>query len=441
MHIRAPISIYEVHLPTWMRVPEEGNRPLTYRELAPRLTDYVSHMGFTHVEFLPVMENLEQPGKECDITAFFAASSRQGSPQDLMFLIDYLHQHGIGVILDWVASHFPAVDFGLTYFDGTWLFEHGTWQLTSDGSKQGYPFDYSRGEVRSFLLSNAAFWFDKYHADAIRLTSVTTMLHLDEDRKPDNWIPNAQGGRENLDGIDFLRKLNSELYRLYPDVQIIAEESSDWPMVSRPTYSGGLGFGFKWDKSFSEQLVPYLGSDPFFRKLQHEKLTSRIDHALNENSVLSLSHAQVRDGRGSLLAQMSGDDWQRLANLRLLLGCQFLEPGKKLLFMGSEFAQWQEWNPNTSLDWHLLGYNRHRTSTLGRDLNLVYRREPALHQTDSLPEDFEWVISDDREHSVLVGFAGTPRTARFARSHKFHSRCSAELPRWRASTRSVGKKF
>jgi len=398
----APISIYEVHLGSWMRVPEEGNRWLTYRELAPRLAEHVKRLGFTHVEFLPVMEHPFYGSWGYQITGYFAPTSRYGTPQDFMYLIDYLHQHSIGVILDWVPSHFPNDEHGLIYFDGTHLYEH------ADPRKGFHPdwhsaiFNYGRNEVRTFLLSSALFWLDRYHADGLRVDAVASMLYLDYSREPGEWIPNEYGGRENLEAIAFLRRLNEEVYRHYPDVHTIAEESTAWPMVSRPTYVGGLGFGMKWDMGWMHDTLFYMSRDPIYRKYHHGQLTFRMIYAFNENFVLPLSHDEVVHGKGSLLAKMPGDDWQKFANLRLLYGYQYTQPGKKLLFMGAEIGQWREWEHESSLDWHLLAYEPHQgIHRWLEDLNRLMREEPALHELDFNPDGFQWIDGNDAENSVL----------------------------------------
>ncbi|MFS8530707.1 1,4-alpha-glucan branching protein GlgB, partial [Sphaerobacter thermophilus] len=399
----APIAIYEVHLGSWMRVPEEGNRSLSYRELAPRLTDYVTRMGFTHVEFLPVMEHPFFGSWGYQITGYFAPSSRYGTPQDFMFLVDYLHQHGIGVILDWVPSHFPTDDFGLAFFDGTHLYEHADPRKGFHPDWNSYIFNYGRNEVRSFLLSNALFWLDRYHADGLRVDAVASMLYLDYSRKPGEWIPNEHGGRENLEAISLLRRLNEEVYRHYPDVQTIAEESTAWPMVSRPTYVGGLGFGMKWDMGWMHDTLSYMARDPIHRRYHHHELTFRMIYAFTENFVLPLSHDEVTHGKGSLLGKMPGDDWQKFANLRLLLTYMWAQPGKKLLFMGGEFGQWQEWNHDGSVQWDLLQYAPHQgIQRLVEDLNRLYREQPALHERDFDPEGFAWIEANDAEQSVVT---------------------------------------
>lgn len=398
----APISVYEVHLGSWMRVPEEGYRSLSYRELAPELTDYVKRMGFTHVEFLPVMEHPFFGSWGYQVTGYFAPTSRYGTPQDFMYLIDYLHQAGIGVILDWVPSHFPTDEFGLGFFDGTHLYEHADPRKGFHPDWNSYIFNYGRNEVRSFLLSSALFWLDRYHVDGLRVDAVASMLYLDYSRKEGEWIPNEHGGRENLDAISLLRRLNQEIYKYYPDVQTIAEESTAWPMVSRPTYVGGLGFGMKWDMGWMHDTLTYMSRDPIHRKYHHHELTFRMIYAFTENSMLPLSHDEVVHGKGSLLGKMPGDDWQKFANLRLLLGYMYAQPGKKLLFMGGEFGQRQEWNHDAMLQWDLLEWPPHQgIQRWVQDLNRVYRDEPALHELDFEPAGFAWVDPNDAENSVI----------------------------------------
>ena len=399
----SPQSIYEVHLGSWARVPEEDNRMLTYRELAQRLTDYVLRMGFTHVEFLPIMEHPFSGSWGYQTTGYFAPTSRHGTPQDFMYLIDYLHQHGIGVYLDWVPSHFPTDEHGLAYFDGTHLFEHADPRQGFHPDWGSYIFNYGRNEVRSFLMSSALMWLDVYHADGLRVDAVASMLYLEYSRKDGEWIPNQYGGRENLEAINFLRRFNTDVYQAHPDVQTVAEESTSWPMVSRPTYVGGLGFGMKWDMGWMHDILEYMRQEPIYRKYHHNSLTFRMLYAFTENFVLPLSHDEVVHGKGSLIGKMPGDEWQRFANLRLLLGCMYAQPGKKLLFMGGEFGQVKEWNHDESLEWHVLQYPNH--SGLQKwieDLNHVYRREPALHQVDSDPAGFEWVDCGDSDQSVLT---------------------------------------
>src|SRR5579863_5245955 len=352
--VHAPMSIYEVHVGSWMRVAEEHNRPLTYRELAPRLADYVQRMYFTHVEFLPVMEHPFYGSWGYQTTGYFAPTSRFGTPQDFMYLVDYLHQHGIGVILDWVPSHFPTDAHGLAYFDGTHLFEHSDSRQGFHPDWKTYIFNYGRPEVRSFLMSSAMFWLDKYHIDGLRVDAVASMLYLDYSRKEGQWLPNQYGGRENLEAIDFLRRFNQESYKEHPDIQTTAEESTSWPMVSKPVYLGGLGFGMKWDMGWMHDTLKYFGQDPIHRKYHHSQLTFRMLYSWHENFVLPLSHDEVVHGKGSLIGKMPGDEWQKFANLRLLFGYMYAQAGKKLLFMGGEFGQVREWAHDSSLEWHVL---------------------------------------------------------------------------------------
>jgi 1,4-alpha-glucan branching enzyme len=398
----APLSIYEVHLGSWMRVPEEGNRPLTYRELAPRLAEYVKEIGFTHVEFLPIMEHpfYGSWGYEC--LGYFSPTSRFGPPQDFMYLIDCLHQHGIGVILDWVPSHFPNDEHGLGFFDGVHLFEHADPRRGVHPDWNSFIFNFGRKEVQSFLISSALFWLNEYHADGLRIDAVASMLYLDYSRKEGQWIPNQYGGRENLEAISFLRRFNEEVYRNHPDVHTIAEESTAWPMVSRPTYLGGLGFGMKWDMGWMHDTLDYMSKDPIYRKYHHNRLTFRLLYAFHENFVLSLSHDEVVYGKGSLLGRMPGDDWQKFANLRLLFGYMYSQPGKKLIFMGGEFGQWSEWNHEESLDWHLLEYPLHRgLKRWVEDVNKLYRTERSLYELDFDSAGFEWIDCNDSQQSVL----------------------------------------
>jgi len=397
-----PMAIYELHLGSWMRVPEEGNRPLTYGEMASRLVEYVKKTGFTHVEFLPVMEHPFYGSWGYQGTGYFAPTSRYGTPQDLMYLIDCLHQEGIGVILDWVPSHYPNDMHGLGFFDGTHLFEHADSRRGVHPDWNSFIFNYSRNEVRSFLISNAIFWLQMYHVDGLRVDAVASMLYLDYSRKKGEWIPNPHGGRENLDAISFLRRFNEEVYKNFPEVQTIAEESTAWPMVSRPTYVGGLGFGMKWDMGWMHDMLKYMSRDPIYRKYHHHLLTFRLLYAFQENFVLPLSHDEVVHGKGSLLGKMPGDDWQKFANLRLLYGAMYAQPAKKLLFMGGEFGQWREWNHETGLEWHLLQYGPHAgLQRWVRDLNHLYRMEPALHELDFDPAGFEWIDCNDSDSSVV----------------------------------------
>jgi 1,4-alpha-glucan branching enzyme len=400
--VDAPISIYEVHLGSWMRVPEEGNRPLGYRELAPRLAEHAKSLGFTHVELLPIMEHPFYGSWGYQTTGYFGPTSRYGTPQDFMFLVDHLHRHGIGVILDWVPSHFPSDEHSLGYFDGTHLFEHADIRQRVHPDWNSLVFNYGRREVQSFLISSAFFWLGVYHADGLRVDAVASMLYLDYSRKEGEWIPNRFGGRENLEAIAFLRRFNEEVYAHFPDVQTYAEESTAWPMVSRPTSAGGLGFGFKWDMGWMHDTLVYMAVDPLYRRYHQDTLTFRMIYAFTENFVLPLSHDEVVHGKGSLLAKMPGDTWQRFANLRLLYAYQYAQPGKKLLFMGAEFAQDREWSHESSLDWHLEREPAHGgVARLIGDLNHLYRSEPALYQLDTDPGGFQWVDCSDRDQSIV----------------------------------------
>jgi len=397
-----PMSIYEMHLGSWMRVPEEGNRSLTYRELAPKLAEYLSRQGFTHVEFLPIMEHPFGGSWGYQITGYFAPTSRFGSPADFMYLVDHLHQHGIGVILDWVPSHFPNDEHGLVYFDGTHLYEHADPKQGFHPDWKSAVFNYGRNEVRSFLISNALFWLDKYHIDGLRVDAVASMLYLDYSRKEGEWVPNKYGGRENIEAIDFLREFNTEVYRSFPDVETIAEESTAWPMVSRPTYIGGLGFGYKWDMGWMHDTLHYLQHEPIYRKYHHHQYTFRAIYQFSENYVLPLSHDEVVHGKGSLLGKMPGDEWRRFANLRLLLSTMWAQPGKKLLFMGGEIGQSTEWNHDGSVEWHLTQNDLHQgVQRLVQQLNRVMREEPAFHELDTQPEGFDWIDPNDAEQSVF----------------------------------------
>jgi 1,4-alpha-glucan branching enzyme len=360
-------------------------------------------MGFTHVELLPIMEHPFYGSWGYQTTGYFAPTSRYGTPQDVMYLVDCLHQNGIGVILDWVPSHFPNDEHGLGFFDGTHLYEHGDPQQGIHPDWDSFIFNYGRHEVRSFLLSSAMYWLDRYHVDGLRVDAVASMLYRDYSRKAGEWVPNVHGGRENLEAIDFLRRLNSEVYLHHPDVQTFAEESTSWPMVSRPTYLGGLGFGLKWDMGWMHDTLRYMAHDPVHRKHHHNELSFRMVYAFNENFILPLSHDEVVHGKGSLLSKMPGDEWQKFANLRLLLGYMYTQPGKKLLFMGGELGQWREWTHESSLDWHLLEDEKHQgLQRWVRDLNTFYRGEPALHELDCEPGGFAWIDCNDAEQSTFT---------------------------------------
>jgi 1,4-alpha-glucan branching enzyme len=400
-----PMSIYELHIGSWMRLAQEGNRSLTYRELAHKLADYCVDLGFTHVEFLPVMEHPFFKSWGYQTLGYFAPTSRFGTPQDFMYLVDHLHQRGLGVLLDWVPSHFPSDEHGLAYFDGTHLYEHAD-------PRQGYHpdwksciFNYGRNEVRAFLISSAMFWMDKYHIDGFRVDAVASMLYLDYSRKDGEWIPNPQGGKENVDAIGFLRSLNTAAYSNYPDTQMIAEESTAWAMVSAPVHVGGLGFGYKWDMGWMHDTLKYMERPPIYRKYHHGEITFRGLYMFSENYVLPLSHDEVVHMKGSLLAKMPGagdDPWQKFANLRLLYANQWTQPGKKLLFMGCEIAQWAEFNEELQCEWHLLEHPPHKgVQSLIKALNRLYSSEPAMHQADCKPEGFRWVDGSNAEHCVL----------------------------------------
>jgi 1,4-alpha-glucan branching enzyme len=398
-----PIAIYEVHLGSWRRPDDGEGRFYNYRELAPLLAEHVRRTGFTHVEFLPVMEHPFYASWGYQTTGYYAPTSRYGTPQDFMYLIDYLHQNDIGVILDWVPSHFPNDPHGLGLFDGTHLYEYSDPRKGVHAEWNSYVFDYTRGEVRSFLLSNAMFWLDKFHADGLRVDAVASMLYLDYARGPGQWVPNARGGRENLEAIAFLREFNGTVQTHYPDVITVAEESTAWPMVSRPAHLGGLGFNYKWDMGWMHDTLVYLCHDPIHRQYHQDKLTFRMVYAFNENYILPLSHDEVKPGVGSLLQKMPGDQWQKFANLRLLLGYMYLQPAKKILFMGGEFGANREWHHDVPLDWSQLALPAHEgVQRWVEDLNRVYRAEPALHQFDCDPAGFEWIDCSDNVNSVLV---------------------------------------
>ena len=397
-----PMSIYEMHIGSWRRRRDENNRSLSYRELAPLLTEHVKRLGFTHVEFLPVMDHPFFGSWGYQVTGYFAASGRYGTPQDLMFLIDTLHQNGIGVILDWVPSHFPTDEHGLGYFDGSHLYEHADARQGMHREWGSYVFNYGRNEVRSFLISNGLFWLDRYHADGLRVDAVASMLYLDYGRSAGEWIANRFGGRENLEAIDFLRNFNTALFDAYPDCHTIAEESTSWPLVSRPVYAGGLGFDLKWDMGWMHDTLAYFALDPIHRKYHHEKLTFRMLYASHENFVLPLSHDEVVYGKRSLLSKMPGDEWQRFANLRLLFGYMYGQQGKKLLFMGAELGQEREWVHDDELDWELLDKPMHAGAAHWlSDLNALYAGRLALHQRDCQPGGFEWIDCNDAETSVI----------------------------------------
>jgi 1,4-alpha-glucan branching enzyme len=402
--LTCPMSIYEVHAGSWMRVPAEGNRWLTWRELAHKLADYVCEMGYTHVEFLPIAEHPFDGSWGYQVTAYFAPTSRFGTPADFMYLVDHLHQRGIGVILDWVPAHFPTDEHGLGYFDGTHLYEHNDPRQGMQREWNTLLFNFGRREVRNFLISNALFWLEKYHIDGLRTDAVASMLYLDYARRSDDWIPNRYGGNENLEAIDFLRTLNERVYAENPRATMIAEESTAWPMVSKPTYLGGLGFGFKWNMGWMHDTLAFMTKEPIYRTYHHNQILFSLMYAFSENFVLPLSHDEVVYGKGSMIRKMPGDDWQKFANLRLLYGYMFGHPGKKLLFMGNDFGQWNEWNHDSSLDWHLLepGSRHKQLQRWVRDLNTLLRGERALYELDSDWAGFEWIDCNDVARSVLT---------------------------------------
>ncbi|MBX2969236.1 MAG: 1,4-alpha-glucan branching protein GlgB [Cyclobacteriaceae bacterium] len=398
-----PYSVYELHIGSWRRKLEDGNRSLSYGELATELVEYVKEMGFTHVEFLPVMEHPFFGSWGYQVTGYYAPSSRYGAPEDFMYLVDCLHQAGIGVILDWVPSHFPGDDHGLYKFDGTHLYEHEDPRKGFHPDWKSYIFNYGRDEVRSILISNAIYWLDRFHIDGLRVDAVASMLYLDYSRKEGEWIPNQYGGRENIESIVFLKEFNEQVYSQFPDIITIAEESTAWPGVSRPTYLGGLGFGQKWMMGWMHDTLHYFQNDPVHRKYHQNEITFSIMYAFTENFMLPLSHDEVVHGKGSLMGRMPGDEWRRFANLRLLFGYMYTHPGTKLLFMGGEFGQTSEWNHDHSLDWHLLQYAPHKgVRSLMKDLNTLYKQEPALYKYAFEERGFEWVDYSDHQNSVMI---------------------------------------
>jgi 1,4-alpha-glucan branching enzyme len=401
--LRGPISIYEVHLGSWRRNPLEANRSLDYLELADELGDYVQDLGFTHVELMPVMEHPFAGSWGYQVTGYFAPTARFGSPDDFRTFVDRLHERGIGVILDWVPAHFPRDEWALARFDGTALYEH------DDPRRGAHPdwgtliFNLSRSEVRNFLLSNALYWLREHHADGLRVDAVASMLYLDYSRKEGEWTPNQYGGRENLEAVDFLKSVNETIYAHAPGIVSAAEESTAWPGVSRPTYLGGLGFGFKWNMGWMHDTLTYFQKDPVYRRYHHHTLTFSLMYAFSENFILPLSHDEVVHGKRSLLDKMPGDRWQKFANLRALYAYMWAHPGKKLLFMGGELGEWEEWNYDGSLHWNLLEYAEHQgVHSLVRDLNAAYRAQPALYELDDEPAGFRWLEANDAQNNVLA---------------------------------------
>ncbi len=399
--LEQPITVYEVHLGSWRRMPEEHNRWLSYNELADQLIPYVKDLGYTHIELLPVMEHPFDASWGYQTLGYFAATSRFGKPAEFMAFVDRCHQAGLGVFLDWTPAHFPRDSHGLSYFDGTHLYEHSDPRQGTHPDWGTLVYNYGRNEVQNFLISNALFWLDKYHIDGLRVDAVASMLYLDYSRKEGEWIPNRYGGRENLDAIDFFKRLNEVANLRFPGILTIAEESTSWPSVSRPTYLGGLGFSLKWNMGWMNDTLQYFSKDPVFRRYEHNKLTFSMLYAFTENFMLPFSHDEVVHGKNSLLHKMPGDMWQQFANLRLLFAYQYAHPGKKLLFMGQEFGQRNEWYEARSLDWHLLQYDSHRgVQNLVRDLNRLNAAEPALHQVDFEWQGFEWIDANDSDNSV-----------------------------------------
>jgi len=400
--LESPVSIYEVHLGSWRRVPEDHNRWLSYRELADQLIPYVKELGYSHIELLPIMEHPFDGSWGYQTLGYYAATSRFGTPADFQEFVDRCHQAGIGVLLDWTPAHFPRDAHGLSQFDGTHLFEHADPRQGAHPDWGTLVYNYGRNEVRNYLISNALFWLDKYHIDGLRVDAVASMLYLDYSRKPGEWVPNRYGGRENLEAVEFFKTLNAVAHERFPGILTIAEESTAWPSVSRPTYLGGLGFSLKWNMGWMNDTLKYLSANPIYRKYEHNKITFSLIYAFSENFVLPFSHDEVVHGKNSLLHKMPGDLWQQFANLRLLYAYQYAHPGKKLLFMGQEFGQREEWNEARSLDWHLLQWDSHRgIQKLVTDLNHLMAAEPALHQVDFDWRGFEWIDCNDGDNSVL----------------------------------------
>ena len=397
----APFSIYEVHLGSWKKKIDE-NRFLSYIELAQELVDYVDEMNFTHVEFMPIMEYPYEPSWGYQLTGYFAPTSRFGYPEEFKYLIDSFHKRGIGVILDWVPSHFPSDEHGLGFFDGTHLYEHPDKRKGYHQDWKSLIFNYGRNEIKAFLISNAIFWLDQYHADGIRVDAVSSMLFLDYSREEGQWEPNELGGRENLDAIKFIKEMNTAIYKAFPNVQTIAEESTSFPQVSNPTYNGGLGFGMKWMMGWMHDTLNYFAKETVYRKYHQDDLTFSLNYAFTENFMLTLSHDEVVYGKKALVNKMPGDEWQKFANLRLLYGFMYTHPGTKLLFQGGEFGQTSEWDFNKNLDWSLLNFEIHKgVQNLIKDLNSMYKNEPALHQKQFSAEGFEWINHGDHENSVI----------------------------------------
>ncbi len=397
-----PMTIYEVHLPSWMRDPSDSKRILSFDELSDKLIPYVKDMGYTHIELLPVAEHPLDQSWGYQVTGYFAVTSRHGTPEGFKRFVDKCHKNNIGVIIDWVPGHFPKDAHGLACFDGTHLYEHSDPRKGEHSEWGTLVFNYGRNEVKNFLIANAVYWFDQYHIDGIRVDAVASMLYLDYSRKEGEWIPNQYGGRENLEAIDFLKELNEVIFSYFPGAITVAEESTSWPRVSHPTYLGGLGFGYKWNMGWMNDILSYFSKDPIHRKYHHDLLTFAMLYAFHENFVLVLSHDEVVHGKRSLLDKMPGDLWQKFANLRLLFGYMYAQPGKKLLFMGGEFGQWIEWRSSESLDWHLLDYGLHKKmQEYVKNLNRLYTTQPALYETDFDHAGFEWIDFHDTDNCVI----------------------------------------
>jgi len=397
-----PVSIYEVHLGSWATVPEEGHRPLTYIELADKLVDYVKKMGFTHIEVLPVAEHPFGGSWGYQITGYYSVTSRYGKPEDFMYFVDKCHQNDIGVIIDWVPAHFPKDGHGLARFDGTALYEHLDPRQGEHPDWGTHIFNYGRHEVRNFLIANALFWFEKYHIDGLRVDAVASMLYLDYAKKEGEWVPNKWGGKENVEAIEFMRRLNSTVFKYFPGVMMIAEESTSWAMVTSPVYTGGLGFSFKWNMGWMNDFLRYIGMDPIYRKYHHNNITFSMMYHYSENFILPLSHDEVVHGKGSMINKMFGDLWCKFAGLRVSYGFMYGHPGKKLLFMGNEFGQFNEWNYKQSLDWHLLEFDLHKKlRKFVHDLNMLYKTERCLYELDYDVKGFEWLDCNDKDHSIV----------------------------------------
>jgi 1,4-alpha-glucan branching enzyme len=417
-HFEKPLSVYEMHAGSWRRKGTGENDFLTYRDLADQLVPYVKELGFTHIELLPVAEHPYDPSWGYQITGYYAPTSRFGTPHDFMYFVDTCHQNGIGVIVDWVPAHFTKDDHGLRFFDGTHLYEHADPRQGEHKDWGTNIFNFGRNEVQNFLVSNAMFWVDKFHIDGLRVDAVASMLYLDYSRKEGEWIPNKYGGRENLEAISFLKKFNEVVHKHFPGVVTMAEESTAWPMVSKPTYVGGLGFDYKWNMGWMNDTLKYFENDPIYRRYHHGQLTFSLIYAFTENFMLPLSHDEVVHGKKSLAGKMPGDDWQKMANLRLLLSYMWAHPGKKLLFMGSEFGQWIEWNSTAALDWHALEFPNHRgMKRLVSDLNGVYKAHKPMHEVDFEWTGFEWIDFQDVDNSIIS-------FVRYARGRDSHVVCA-----------------